>query len=133
MKKIKLGSVEILGYVGIAVWITVIFLRAYPLSESAAYWFWLGILPNAGAAWAATMFAKWLVVFGLKKVITVKLHLMLCIGVLILALVSEMVHALFLNSPFDLYDMLITIAAQLIMFFLPILVKDKCLGGYTGE
>lgn len=131
MRKIGIGSVEILGYAGIAIWMAVLLLRMYPLSGNAAYRFCLGVLPNMGAAWCMTMFAKWGVLFVLKKEITIKRHLFICAGILTLAFGSEVVHDRMLGSPFDVYDMIITAAAQLTIFFIPILTKDKYFSGYT--
>lgn len=133
MKKIKMGTVEILGFIGIAVWVAVILLRENPLSSSYAYWFVLGILPNLGAAWAFVMFAKWAVIFGLKREITPKSYLLICVVVLALALVSEVIHDLFQNSPFDVYDILITVVALLIAYFLPILTKDRYFSRYGSN
>jgi len=46
MKKIRVGSIETLGYIGIIIWVAVIFLREYNLSDNSVYLFFLGILPN---------------------------------------------------------------------------------------
>jgi len=130
MKKIKFGSMEILGYIGLIVWIAVIQLRGMNLSGNACYIFLLGILPNLGAAWAMTMLGKWIILLLLKRAYTFRKHVMLCAGILALGLVSEIAHDLFLNSPFDIYDMLLSAAAQAVIFLLPILIKDKFLYSY---
>lgn len=130
MKKIKFGTMEILGYAGIFLWLAVIFLRSIHLSDNAIYLLILGILPNAGAAWGVTMFGKWVIIFGCKQNYNLKKHLILCTGIVILAFVSEMVHHLFLNSPFDWRDMAVTILAQLIVIVLPIMTKDKHFSNY---
>ena len=122
---------EILGYVGILIWVAVTLLRNSHLSNNAIYLFFIGILPNLGAAWTVTMFSKWIIIFLLKQKYTVKKHCILCFGITFLALGSEIIHDLFLNSSFDFYDMLITVIAQLIMFFLPILIKDKYFKNYS--
>ena len=90
----------------------------------------LKILPNLDAARGMTMFGKWIIIFALKKDYTVEIHRLLCIGIAVLALASKFIHDWFLNAAFDIYDILI-IVAQLIMFFLPILVKDKCFSRYS--
>jgi hypothetical protein len=101
MKKIKPGIVEILGYIGLGIWVAVVFLRGYGLLNNDLYLFFLGILPNLGAAWLVTMIGKWLVVLNWKQDYSIKKHLMICIGVVVLALTSEIIHDLFLESPFD--------------------------------
>jgi len=131
MKRIKIGVVEILGYIGIIIWVAIIFLREYNLSDNRVYLFFIGILPNLAAAWGTTMFAKWIVIFVCKRSITVKIHLLLCMGIIAFAFGSEIVHDLFLSSPFDVYDMIITFIAQIIMFLTPILTKDKYFSNYA--
>jgi len=131
MKKLRIGSIEILGYTGIIIWVTVNILREYNLSDNSVYLFFLGMLPNLGAAWVVTMFGKWIVIFVWKRSLTVKIHLFICMGIFVLAIGSEIVHDLFLNSPFDTYDILITIIAQIFIFFIPILTKDKYFSNYA--
>lgn len=133
LKKIKFGTIETMGYLGILIWVSVIVLRGLHLSTNATYQFFLGILPNVGAAWLMTMLGKWFILFVLKQRLTIAKHVLLCTGVFILALASEIFHDLFLNSPFDPYDILVTAVAQLLILLLPILTKDKYLSGYTQE
>ena len=130
MNKIKFGSIEILGYIGGLIWIAVILLRELSLSNNSIYKFFLGILPNLGAAWVMTMFGKWILLFVFKQDYSIKKHCMICFGIVIFAFASELIHDSFLNSPFDIYDMMITIIAQLIVFFVPIVTKDKCFKNY---
>jgi hypothetical protein len=130
MKKIKPGIVEILGYIGLGIWVAVVFLREYGLLNNDLYLFFLSILPNLGAAWLVTMIGKWLVVLNWKQDYSVKKHLVVCISVVVLALVSEIIHDLFLKSPFDKYDILLTAVAQVFIFFLPIKMNDKYFVNY---
>ena len=130
MKKIKFGSIEVLGYIGLFVWIAVNFMRKGNLSGNAIYLFSLGVLPNLGAAWIMTMFGKWIVLFVFKQNYTIKKHCIICLIIVGLALVSEFIHDSFLDSPSDICDILLTIAAQLAMFFAPIASKDKYFKGY---
>ena len=124
----KIGSIEILGYIGAITWAAVNFLRGSHASDHAVYLFLLGILPNLGAAWALTMFGKWGILLVLKRKYTVRTHGMLCLLIVFFAVISEFIHDWFLSSRFDIYDVLITVAAQLIMFFFPLLLKDKVFG-----
>ena len=131
MKKIKFGSIEILGYVGMLIWAAVILLRGISFSNNSMYLFLVGILPNLGAAWVITMFGKWLVLFICKQDYSTKKHCIFCFGIIILAFVSELIHDSFLNSPFDVCDIVITIIAQLIIFLIPIVTKDKYFENYS--
>lgn len=124
MKKNKIGSIELLGYIGIAIWVAVVLLRGYPLLDNSIYLFLLGTLPNLAAAWVMTMFIKWGIVIVFKKNFTIKIHFSLCIGIVVLAFISEIIHDFFFNSPFDIYDMILTVFAQAFMFALPVLTKE---------
>ena len=133
MRKIKFGSMELLGYTGMLLWMAVLLLRSRNLSDNTVYLFLLGILPNLAAAWTMTMFGKWFILFVCKQRYTVKKHYILCLGIMILALLSEWIHDVFLNSPVDFYDILITLIAQLVLLFLPMLIKDKYFEGYPSK
>ena len=133
MKKIKFSSIEVLGIVGLVLWNVVNLLREIQPSGNAAYLFWLGVLPNLGAAWGMTMFGKWALILLAKQNYTLKTHALLCAGIAALALGSEVVHDLFLNSAFDFYDIMVTGIAQLLMFFVPVIRKDKFLSAFEAS
>ena len=130
MKKIKFGSIEVLGYIGGAIWVAVILLRGISFSDNSLYLLLVGILPNLGAAWVMTMFGKWIVLFVCKQDYSIKKHCIVCLGVIVLAFASELIHDSLLNSPFDIYDIVITVIAQLTMFLIPIVTKDKYFKNY---
>ena len=125
MKKIKISSVEILGLIGLIIWAIVIILRSVHIPDNSTLQFIIGILPNLGAIWAATMFGKWCYSLATGQRYTIRMHCTICLVVFCLACGSEVIHAVFYNSPFDIYDVLITIAALFIMLFIPIITKDK--------
>jgi len=129
--KFKFGSIEIMGYIGGLLWGAIIAVRLFPLPTNEIYRLIIGIAPNLGAAWIVTMFSKWVVIFALKQNYTVKQHAVICVCIVILALASEFIHDAFLGSPFDVYDMIITIVAQLCMFAIPIISKDQYFENYT--
>ena len=58
MKKIKFGSIELLGYTGGLIWVAVNFLWGMQLSDDAGYWLLLGILPNYGRCTADNVFCS---------------------------------------------------------------------------
>jgi len=131
MKKIKFGSIEILGCTGGLVWLAIVLLRRLPPSESSIYLLFLGILPNLGVAWTAAMLGKWNIIFVCEQIYTIKKHLILCLTIFALAILSEFIYDSFFNSPLDFNDILITSTAQLIMFFAPIALKDKQFKNYS--
>lgn len=124
MKKIKFESIEVLGYIGILIWGAVIALRGNLMLDNTYYKFLLGVLPNLGAAWSITMFGKWMIELKLKREYNRNMHLIICLSILVFAFISEIIHHLFLNSPFDIYDMITTIIAQIVMFVIPIIRKN---------
>jgi len=130
MRKIKFGSVELLGFIGILVWVCVTYIRTNDSVFNPVFSFVIGILPNLGAAWTMTMFGKWTVLIAMNRRYSLKKHAAFCIGVLAAAVLSEYLYDVFLQNPFDIYDILLTVIAQLIMFILPVLTKDKYLESY---
>lgn len=130
MKK-KTSSIDVMGLMGIFVWVAVLFLRSNFHTDNSIYHFVIGILPNFGAAWCVSGIAYAFISY--KTSYTIKLHRIICITVVVLALVSEVIHDQFINAPFDVYDMLITVIAQSIMYFLPVLIKDNAISDSKSE
>ncbi len=126
MKKIQFGTIEILGYIGMAVWVGANILRMLDLSNHPTYLFMVGMLPNVGAAWSFTMLFKWLVQWRCAGDYTILAHMLLCGIVMLLGLISELIHDMFLGAPFDSYDVFASMLAQLLMMSLPIALNDRC-------
>lgn len=73
----------------------------------------LGIMPNFGVAWVLPFVMCWFLMTVIKKPMK---HLPLGLAfTLVILLLSEVVHALFLSSPFDTMDLVATITALLIL------------------
>ena len=120
----KVTYTKALGILGIGIWVGTIFLRETSAVNMQVIGFLLGIAPNIGAVWGvATIFEEMYSVL-LKKKYTLKVAVAALIGIFILGLGSEIVHDLFLNSPFDIYDMISTIVASVI-YILPIWIKNR--------
>ncbi|NLY21090.1 MAG: hypothetical protein GXZ08_07405 [Tissierellia bacterium] len=56
--KNKIGITEILGILGLSIWIVVILLRYTEIGSSNIFLFIRGVLPNFAAAWFMTMVFK---------------------------------------------------------------------------
>lgn len=125
MDKNKIGSIELIGFAGIIMWLAATLIRKSNISHNEVSSFIVGIIPNFAAAWTMTMVFKNIFIIFTKKPYTAKIHSIICFSILAIALLSEVVFALFFNSRFDLYDILATIIAQLIMLFVPILLNRK--------
>ena len=129
--KIRRGSIEILGYIGLILWVSIILQRMWGSSVSDVDTFIIGIAPNIGAAWLVTLIGKLIVIFGFKQDLTIKKHFLICAGVLSIALISEIFYYVFFHRAFDMWDIIATVVAQLIIFTLPLLTKDKYFANYN--
>lgn len=119
MKKIKLTN--ILGIIGALIWGLTIFARDSNLISNEAINFILGIAPNIGATWNFAFIAESLYTSFYKKEYTFKHTIITLVGICVLALSSEIIHV-FLNSPFDIFDIIATFISAIIY---AILVKIK--------
>lgn len=111
----KFTTTYIIGVIGIVTWALTIFLRGTQLSTVNSIAFILGIMPNISATWVFIWIAEF-ICEKLSKVFTFKISIISCGAILILAFISEIVHDLFLNSPFDVNDMIATICAIAVYF-----------------
>lgn len=104
----KITSAYIMGIIGVVTWGLTVLLRGMLLSNIIG--FILGVMPNISATWVFIWVAEFICEKA-SKVFTVKKSIMSCSAILILAFISEIVHDLFLNSSFDINDILATICA----------------------
>lgn len=111
----KFTTTYIIGVIGIVTWALTIFLRGTQLSTVNSIAFILGVMPNISATWLFIWIAEF-ICEKLSKVFTFKISIISCGTILILAFISEIVHVLFLNSPFDVNDMIATICAIAVYF-----------------
>ncbi|MGL4453696.1 MAG: hypothetical protein ACRCTZ_21265 [Sarcina sp.] len=102
---------KILGFTGALAWVSTEFLRNTSAMNNEILSFILGILPNIGAAIAICLILEIIFVERLKKKQSMKLLVYIIGGVFLGALVSELVHELFLNSRFDINDIIATIVS----------------------
>lgn len=111
----KFTTTYIIGVIGIVTWALTIFLRGTQLSTVNSIAFILGVMPNISATWLFIWIAEF-ICEKLSKVFTFKISIISCGAILILAFIWEIVHVLFLNSPFDVNDMIATICAIAVYF-----------------
>ena len=111
----KFTTTYIIGVICIVTWALTIFLRGTQLSTVNSIAFILGVMPNISATWLFIWIAEF-ICEKLSKVFTFKISIISCGAILILAFISEIVHDLFLNSPFDVNDMIATICAIAVYF-----------------
>ena len=119
MKKHTITSV--FGIIGILSWTITIFFREISIDNTSIN-FLLGVMPNLSAAWAFIWLGEIIVN---KKNIDFKFKIASAISVLIflLSIISEVIHDLFLNSSFDIYDLISTVIS--IIMYLTLLYFNK--------
>lgn len=120
MKKFTLT--HIFGIIGAFSWSGTIWLRETTLSDINFLNFVLGIMPNISASW----FFIWMgeqIITKANRNFTFKAAGIVSGMLFLLALISEIIHDVYLNSPFDVNDIIATLAA--IMLYLTVFYFSK--------
>lgn len=113
------------GVIGAISWTITLFLRGQCI-DSSLFNFILGIIPNIAAIWVILALFEQIFMqinfeFSFKKAVHIS------IITLLLALISEFIHDIYLNSPFDVNDIIATILSAIIylIFFYLKTVKNN--------
>jgi hypothetical protein len=115
-RPVKLTDVG--GLLGASLWALTILLRESPAIHDPNLQFWLGITPNFGVGLLLPMLVANFYPVLFKKELTHRLFLYSLAMVLAALFLSEVVHALFLDSAFDIFDLLASFVAVAIMVWL---------------
>ena len=118
----KYTITHIFGIIGVLFWSGTVLLREMLLIDNGVLNFILGIMPNISASW----FFIWIGEKLINKVnrdFTFKTASIISGVIFLLALISEIIHEMFLNSPFDVNDIIATIVA--IIFYLALFYISK--------
>ncbi|SKC61651.1 hypothetical protein [Maledivibacter halophilus] len=118
LKNRKMRLTKILGLIGAMVWMLTIFIRDSNIELNGTIAFMIGVAPNFGVGLLLPMLAKEIYSVVFKKQISCKQFVFILIGGYIALLLSEVIHDKFLNSPFDIYDMISSFIAFGIFFLL---------------
>lgn len=113
----KFLTTKTLGVIGAISWTGTIILRETTLTSIQAFNFILGIAPNIAAAWLFAFSMEIIYSTLLKRKVRIKDALTISMTIWLLSLGSEIIHDLFLNSPFDINDIIAT-AFALIIFLI---------------
>lgn len=111
-------ALNIMGLLGVSLWVLTIFLRETSVINNPAFHFWLGIAPNFGVGLLLPMLLVQYYSATFKKTLTYKQFLVGLAVIFAALFMSEVVHALFLNSGFDIFDLLASLVALSIMAWL---------------
>ena len=108
----RYSSTSILGIIGMVTWIATILLRELSINNICIS-FILGIMPNISAAWLFIWLGEIIIK---QKSISSNFRIISIISgmIFLLTVVSEIIHDKFLNSPFDVYDIIATIVSIVI-------------------
>lgn len=109
---------SILAVAGVIMWSAVIFLRETPLMDNAVLRRILWVAPNFGVVWACVGFIFMLFPLIFKREFDPKHTLHLVGGILTLLILSEVVYNVFLDSPFDVWDMAASAVASIVVIMI---------------
>ena len=105
-----------------------ILLRELLLSNMSTVNFILGIMPNISASWVFLWLGEKLMNKANRK-FTFKAASVVAGVIFLFALISEIIHDMFLNSPFDVKDIIATIVAIILYLTLFYVSKSKFVRG----
>ena len=125
-RKLYLSSIDIMGISGFLLWLLTLFLRRYySINEILPIFCFM---PNFAGGWTATATFKqfFFPIYSKKPLSDInfskKTLFFICIAVIILSAINELLP---FSSSFDVYDMLATVLAEIIIFIIPIILKEK--------
>lgn len=103
--------------IGVLLWAATVFLRETSLIHVPIIRSLLGVAPNFGAVWGA-FGLTYTTVFPviLKRKFDFRYSVPLLVLIVSLLLVSEIIHDVFLNSPFDGWDMVTSLVAAALLW-----------------
>ena len=121
MKKIY----NILALTGAVIWSATIFLRDTSLMDNAVLRRILWVTPNFGVVWLGAGLTFTIFPYVFKREFNPKHTIPLVGGIFAVLILSEIVHHIFLDSAFDIWDMAASAAASLVIIVIHIFRKSK--------
>lgn len=130
--KHRMIIIEWMGIIGLLYWGVVVLLRkmnVFDTSSLNAISLIIWTAPNFGGAWLSTAWLKQFVApaFSTKSLIkisfTKKVYLRMCLLVFAISIILEALNPYLLGgtSGFDIYDIIATAIAELLIFIFPVL------------
>lgn len=120
----KLTVTHLFGIIGAISWSLTILLRETSINTIPMINFILGVMPNISATWFF-IYAVEFILNKIGKLFTFRYALITATSIFLLGLVSEIIHDLFLNSPFDIYDIIVTVFAIILYLLILYLTTSK--------
>lgn len=118
----KYTITHVFGIIGVLSWSGTVLLREMLLSDIGVLNFILGIMPNISASWVFMWIGEKLINKESRD-FTFKAASIVSGMIFLFALLSEIIHDMFLNSPFDANDIIATIVA--LIFYLTLFYVSK--------
>lgn len=120
MKKHTITSAFVI--IGILSWTITIFLREMSIDNTSIN-FLLGVMPNLSATWAFIWLSE--IIINKKNTdFNFKIASAISGLIFLLSIISEVIHDLFLNSSFDIHDLISTIVA-VVMYLIILYFSNK--------
>jgi hypothetical protein len=113
--KNRISFFNLLGLLGAIPWGLAIYLRETPIVHYPSTNIWLGIAPNFGVALVLPMLLANYYPMLFKKGLSWMAFRNGLVVIFIALLLSEVVHDIFLNSRFDIWDLAASLVALMIM------------------
>ena len=120
----KYTITQIFGLIGVLFWSGTVLLREMQLQDSGVFKYVLGVMPNIAAYWVCICIGE-ILMNKAKRDFTFMAASIVSGVIFFLALISEIIHDRFLNSPFDMNDIAATILAILIYLIAFCVSKQK--------
>ncbi|NLL29552.1 MAG: hypothetical protein GX258_00540 [Clostridiales bacterium] len=114
----------VFGIIGGFSWTIAYLLRETAINNIEQVNFILGVMPNIAAAWFFIWMAENIFERSNKE-FTLKASAIASGVIFILGLISEVIHDLFLDSPFDIFDMIATTCAIIVYLSVFYFRKNK--------
>jgi hypothetical protein len=115
VKQKSLTLFNVLGLLGAFLWVLIIFLRETPVAHHPGINFWLGIAPNFGVTLLLPMLIASYHPVVFERALTRRHFLHGMVTIFAVLLLSEVVHEIFLNSRFDIWDLVASLVGLSIM------------------
>lgn len=117
--------IKVTMVVGAMLWASVVFLRQTSVVQYSVVRSLLGLAPNFGVVWVG-FGLTYTIVFPvvLKRKFDLRYSVPLILIILALLLASEIIHDLFLNAPFDVWDMVASVIAAVLLWLALVLTKQ---------
>lgn len=117
---------QILGLVGVVIWLVAIAARELGLDLPAVLSFAVGVAPNFGVVWLLMGLYESYGPIIIKRESTRKGRYIAAAVVIALLVLSEIIHMVFLGAGFDVGDLLASVVAMV-----PLLIMNQAKRGPT--